>query len=98
MAAPVFLGDQVSAAGYRLGGAVVRTPCPGEEVSLFEWACRMAPLVLVTAEVAAHLPHALLARAFAAGQPLVLIVPDVRGRATPPDLATVLRRQLGMET
>lgn len=97
MAAPVFLGDEVSAAGYRLGGAEVRTPLPGEEVSLFEWARLVAPLVLVTAEVAARLPQTLRARAFAAGQPLVLIVADVRRRVSPPDLAQVLRRQLGME-
>jgi hypothetical protein len=67
MAAPVFLGDEVSAAGYRLGGALVRTPLPGAELSVFEWACLAAPLVLVTAEVAARLPQARLARAVAAG-------------------------------
>jgi len=97
MAAPVFLGDEVSAAGYRLGGAIVRTPVKGEEASFFEWARREAPLVLVTAEVATRLPPGLLARAFAAGQPLVLIVPDVRRRVAPPDLARSVRRQLGME-
>lgn len=97
MAAPVFLGDEVSAAGYRLGGAIVHTPAGGEEASFFERAQREAPLVLVTAEVAARLPSSLLARAFAAGQPLVLIVPDVRRRVAPPDLALSVRRQLGME-
>ena len=97
MTAPIFLGDELSAAGYRLGGAVVRTPAPGEEPSFLEWAWREAPLVLVSAEVAARLPRGALARAFAAGQPPVLIVPDVRGRVAPPDLAAELRRQLGME-
>lgn len=97
MAAPVFLGDEVSAAGYRLGGAVVRTPASGEEASFFEWARREAPLVLVTADIAARLPPGLLARAFAAGQPLVLIVPDARRRMAPPDLARSVRHQLGME-
>jgi hypothetical protein len=30
MTAPVFLGDEVSAAGYLLAGALVRTPRAGE--------------------------------------------------------------------
>ncbi len=97
MAAPVFLGDELSAAGYRLAGAVVRTPVAGEEASFFEWARREAPLVLVTAAIAARLPPGLFTRAYAAGQPLVLIVPDVRRHAVPPDLARRVRRQLGME-
>lgn len=97
MIAPVFLGDELSAAGYRLAGAVVRTPGAGEEASFFEWARREAPIVLVTAAIAARLPSGLLARAYAAGQPPVLVVPDVRRRTAPPDLARRVRRQLGME-
>lgn len=96
-APPVFLGDELSAAGFRLAGAVTRTPAAGEEAALFEWARQQAPLVLVTAEVAARLPGELLARALAAVAPLVLVVPDARGQAQPPDLAQALRRQLGME-
>jgi len=97
MTAPVFLGDEVSAAGWRLGGADAHTPAAGEEQALFEWACLSASLVLVTAEVAARLPPDLLARAVAAGLPPVLVVPDVRGHVAPPDLAARVRRQLGME-
>lgn len=95
--APVFLGDELSAAGFRLGGARTRTPAPGEEAALLEWARQQAPLVLITPEVAARLPAEQLARALAATAPLVLIVPDVRGREQPPDLTLALRRQLGME-
>jgi vacuolar-type H+-ATPase subunit F/Vma7 len=38
MAAPVYLGDEVSAAGYRLAGALVRTPLAGEETAALAWA------------------------------------------------------------
>jgi vacuolar-type H+-ATPase subunit F/Vma7 len=97
MTAPIFIGDELSAAGYRLGGAVVHLPAPGREAASFEWARQQAPLVVITAEVAARLPPALLSQALVAARPPVLIVPDVRGRVAPPDLAHALRRQLGME-
>lgn len=95
--APVFLGDELSAAGFRLGGALTRTPAAGEEAAMFEWARQRAPLVLITPAVAERLPAGQLARALAVTTPLVLIVPDVRGREQPPDLTQALRRQLGME-
>ena len=98
MSLPVlFLGDELSAAGFRLGGIEARTPPAGEEAAYFEQARQEAPFVLVTAEVAERLPPALLARALGAGRPLVAVLPDVRGRMAPPDLAAALRRQLGME-
>jgi vacuolar-type H+-ATPase subunit F/Vma7 len=97
MAAPVFLGDEASAAGWRLAGVEVRTPPPGEEASFLEWARREAALVLLSAEHAARLPPTLLARALTAVAPLVVVVPDARGAAAPPDLARAVRRQLGME-
>jgi hypothetical protein len=54
--------------------------------------------VLITADLAARLPPAVLQQALNAGRPLVAVLPDVRGRTVPPDLAAALRRQLGMET
>ncbi len=93
----VFLGDELSAAGFRLAGAEARVPAAGAEAELFEAALIEAALVLVTAEIAARLPPARLARALAATRPLTLIVPDVRGRAAPPDLGQAVRGQLGIE-
>jgi vacuolar-type H+-ATPase subunit F/Vma7 len=95
--APVFLGDELSAAGFCLGGAIARVPARGEEAAMFERARQQAPLVLITPAVAERLPAGDLARALAATAPLVLIVPDVRGREQPPDLTLALRRQLGIE-
>lgn len=92
-----FLGDELSAAGFRLGGAETRVPRAGTEAEAFAEARAHATLVLVTAGVAARLPADLLVQALSATRPLVLIVPDVRGREPAPDPAQALRRQLGME-
>ena len=51
---------------------------------------------MLTAEVAACLPKALLDDALVASDPLVLVIPDVHGLYEPPDIADSLRRQLGM--
>ena len=97
MTAPVYLGDEVSAAGYRLAGATVRTPAPGDEAASLAWACAQASLVLVSAAVAAAVSEAVMRRVLSALSPLVLIVPDLQGAAAVPDLAARLRLQLGFE-
>jgi len=97
MAVPVYLGDEVSAAGYRLAGARVRTPHAGEEGAALAWACSQAPLVLVSATVAAAIGDAALRTALSALAPLLLIVPDLQGEVPLPDLAARLRGQLGLE-
>jgi vacuolar-type H+-ATPase subunit F/Vma7 len=97
MAVPVYLGDEVSAAGYRLAGALVRTPPAGDETAALAWARAQAPLVLVSAPVAAGIAAGALRAALAALTPLVLIVPDLRGEVPLPDLAARLRAQLGLE-
>ena len=97
MSAPVYLGDEVSGAGFRLAGALVRTPVPGTEAAALAWARANAPLVLVSATVAAAVGEALMRTALSALQPLVLVVPDLHGETPLPDLAARLRAQLGLE-
>jgi vacuolar-type H+-ATPase subunit F/Vma7 len=97
MAAPIFLGDEVSAAGYRLGGALVRTPAAGEEAAALAWAVSHSPLVLLSAAVAAGIGESVLRAALSALAPLVLIVPDLNEVVPLPDLAARLRGQLGLE-
>jgi vacuolar-type H+-ATPase subunit F/Vma7 len=96
MSAAVYLGDEVSAAGYRLAGATARTPGAGEETAALALAQGQAPLVLVSVAVAKAIEQSALRVALSAPAPLVLIVPDLHGDA-PPDLATRLRGQLGLE-
>jgi vacuolar-type H+-ATPase subunit F/Vma7 len=97
MPVPIYLGDEVTAAGYRLAGVQVRIPAPREAGAAFAEACALAPLVLVSAAVAVHIEAAQLHAALSALQPLVLIVPDAQGGVPRPDLAARLRGQLGME-
>lgn len=97
MAAPVYLGDEVSAAGYRLAGVLVQTPRAGEEKAALAWARSQAPLVLVSAAVAVGIGEGVLRAALSALAPLVLIVPDLQREVPLPDLAARLRGQLGLE-
>jgi vacuolar-type H+-ATPase subunit F/Vma7 len=96
MSTPVFIGDEVSAAGFRLAGLRVRVPSDDDLLATIKWACDQAPLVLIGAETAERLPAAELDEALSRLSPPVVIVPDVRGRGAVPDVANRLRRQLGM--
>ncbi len=97
MRIPIYLGDEVTGAGYRLAGAQMRVPAPHEASTAFEEACATATLVLVSAAVAVHIDAGQLQASLAALEPLVLIVPDAQGEVPRPDLAARLRGQLGME-
>jgi vacuolar-type H+-ATPase subunit F/Vma7 len=92
----VFLGDEASAAGYRLAGVDARAVARGEEAVALADARAAAPLVLVATSVAARIPSPIMRAACAAIAPLVAIVPDLGGDGSLPDLASRLRRQLGL--
>lgn len=96
MTVPVYIGDAVSAAGYRLAGLRVHVPNTDAIHTEIERACRDAPLVLLGADIAAQLPVAELDRLLSALTPAVVVVPDVRGQAALPELANRLRQQLGV--
>ncbi len=107
MAGLLFLGDEASAAGWRLGGARACVCAEGEEAAALDAALATAqdladdddglPLVLVSAAVAERVDAQRLRQAASALAPLVLVVPDPQGRAPRPDLAARLRLQLGLE-
>ena len=96
MSEPVYIGDAASAAGYRLAGLRVQVPDSKDIRAEIELACNDAPLVLLGADIAGQLPVAELDRLLSRVAPAVVVVPDVRGRAQLPDLATRLRQQLGV--
>jgi len=96
MAAVVHVGDERSAAGFRLAGARVLTPARGEEAAALRTARAAGELVLLDATIAAALPEAMLREACAALQPLVLVIADVDGAVPVPDIAARLRTQLGL--
>lgn len=98
MPSPVYLGDELAGAGLRLAGVDVRVPERGSEATAFAEATQCAPLVLVSAAVAAKIPEARMRAATGALAPLVVIVPDLATGMPLPDLAARLRRQLGLES
>lgn len=97
MSGVTFIGDEVSAAGYRLAGVDVFSPSPAEAADVFAAACGRAGLVLVASATASNIPAAQLDDALSRGAPLVMVVGDVRERAAPPDLEGYVRDILGLE-
>jgi len=97
MPAPVFIGDEVSAAAYRLAGIDTRVPQSSAVGHEFELALHAANLVVITAEFADQLSGEMLHKAVRRAAPLVLIVPDAAGRVQPADLDRQVDRVLGIE-
>ena len=78
MARVHYIGDEATAAGYRLAGADVRVPAAQELADTFRRALESdADLVLLSAQHAAALPEEELDAALLGDRPLVAIVPDV---------------------
>ncbi len=91
-----FLGDELTALGFRLAGVECHTPGPEGALALFGRLSREVQVLLISAAVAADLPPDLLRRAQMAERPLLLVIGDVRNTVPPPDRVAAVRRQLGM--
>lgn len=98
MGAAIFIGDELSAAGFRLTGIETLVPSPQDVAATLAEARTRSGLVVLTADLARHVPASDLAAALLAESPALAIVPDVLFRAASPDLAGQLRRALGIET
>lgn len=96
MSVTEFIGDEISAAGYRLCGVEVHIADRSNALSLINQACKRASLVLVGSSTASYLETAQLDLLMANITPPVLVVPDVAGRQPVPDITTLIHRQLGM--
>lgn len=97
MKAIAYVGDPVTAAGFRLAGACVFSPAPGGEKAALAQARGAARVVLLSAEVAEAIPRAELDAALAALRPLTAIVPASTGELSGADPAERVRAQLGLE-
>lgn len=93
---PVYLGDEVTAAGYRLVGVHTLTPLPGQEAVCLRRALDHASLVLLGTELALRLPPDLLREARLSVRPPCLVVPSAAGEPRLLDDATLYRTQLGL--
>ena len=91
-----FIGDEVSAAGYRLCGVEVQIADESNALSLIRKSCERASLVLVGSSLVQHLQRADVDELLASIEPPVLIVPDVGGSHDVPDIASRVNKQLGL--
>lgn len=96
MAAVIFIGDEVTAQGFRLAGAGTHVPAKDAVAASFADALREAELVLITADAAGYLDADTLGRAVRAASPLVLVIPDAALRTMPPDPTDTVERVLGI--
>ncbi len=97
MDAPIFIGDELTATGFRLAGIETMIPALDEVGAALAEASERARLVIVTADCARRIPVAQLEAALIAETPAVAIIADVLLRTSPPDLARRLRVALGIE-
>lgn len=99
MTVPVFIGDEWTAAGWRLAGARVMMPEPKAATvrAAFDEACGASPaLVLVSAHFARLLDPARLIEARRKLDPPMLVVGDAAGADRPDDVAGAIRERMGV--
>ena len=96
MPAPLFIGDEISAAGFRLAGVRIRTPGEDELQQVLTWARNNATFIMITSDYLSLLGKAerdaLLRQEF----PPVVEVPDMRTQVAALDLAHQFRSKLGV--
>jgi vacuolar-type H+-ATPase subunit F/Vma7 len=97
MGRAIFIGDELSAAGFRLTGIETLVPEPGAVGSALDDASARGSVVIITADLARHIPAPQLEAAMLAEAPTLAIIPDVLFRAAVPDLTRRLRSVLGIE-
>ena len=96
MSLPVYIGNELDAAGYRLMGARIIVPRDQNLPDLFEEARTDAPLIMVSASVAEALGEEVMAAAVIAAGPPVMVVADAVGEANPLDMEREVRAALGV--
>jgi vacuolar-type H+-ATPase subunit F/Vma7 len=98
MARIVYIGGEATAAGFRLAGLDVRHTDSDAAPLLLQQALAERPeCVLLDGTLVDSIPPSLLASALDGEATLFGVVPDVRGRGAPPDLARYVRDALGIE-
>lgn len=92
---PIFIGDELTAAGYRLAGVEVRLPPEGQELATVREAMNEAPpLLLVTRSIVQQWPHAQRVEVLGSISPPVLPVGDAAGDVDALDLVGWIRSRI----
>lgn len=98
MARIIYIGDEATAAGFRLAGLDARTGDSGDAAERLRQALAERPdCVLLDGTLLDFVPATLFDTALTATSTLFAVVPDVRGRGAPPDLVHYVRTALGIE-
>jgi len=98
MSAAVFIGDELTATGFRLTGLETLAPELGDVAKAFADCRARAALVILTADCARRIPRDELEAALLADAPTVAVIPDVLARVEPSSLARRMRSLLGIES
>lgn len=97
MSAIIFIGDELTAAGFRLSGIETVVPLREAAPEALAQARTRAEVVLLTADYARHVPASQLDDALAAEAPIIAIIPDILAQTPAPDLVGKLRATLGID-
>jgi len=93
----VFIGDELTATGFRLAGATAMIVPPEEATDALRSALQEASLVLLAASHARRVGVSELDAALTSTHPITVLVDDVLEREPPPDMDQMMRRALGVE-
>ncbi|MDH4166810.1 MAG: hypothetical protein OEY13_13075 [Gammaproteobacteria bacterium] len=98
MARVVYIGGEATAAGFRLAGVDARVASAGDAAAMLRQAFTERPdCVLLDGTLVDYVPAVELEQALVALSPLFAVIPDVRGRGAPPNLARMVRDALGID-
>jgi vacuolar-type H+-ATPase subunit F/Vma7 len=99
MAHVVYIGDEVTAAGFRLAGLDTRVTGPGDAGEALRHAvAEGCDCVLLAGALASYLPEALLLERMQATAPLFALVPGIDGTGAPAPVAREVRAALGIDS
>ena len=93
----IFIGDEITAAGFRLAGVACHTPERNELADLLAKERDGCDLIMITAQYADWLGRNAADEMALWTQPLVAVLPDIRQQQSPPNLEHAVRRELGIE-
>ncbi|MEE4295858.1 MAG: V-type ATP synthase subunit F [Wenzhouxiangella sp.] len=95
---PIVISDRLTAAGFRLAGLETAIASAEDVANQVRAAVRRQQPVLLTADLAAHMSDEELAAIIRHARPPLAIIPDVSGHGESPELASRVKRALGVET
>ncbi|MBF0382309.1 MAG: hypothetical protein HQL69_14895 [Magnetococcales bacterium] len=96
MAKLVFIGDEISAAGWALAGVEVITPADGSEERTVKGALPGCEMLIITSQVAQNITPALLEKILTSTSVLTHVVGDMQNQQPQPDYEAQLRAKLGL--